>query len=109
MIAAARRANVVTITAEPTPLDHADAATRAASAAGFQAEYDQWAAHADQLFGPGWESSCRHFLLDEAEEDEARRTGTRPRPAATVFTVRNDAGEQRQFVLRDGQPVAVRG
>ena len=94
--------------AEPTEQDRENATRRAEIAARFQAEYDQCAAWTEQVFGPGYEPSCRHFLLDKEDEDRCRRTGERPTPASTVFTVRHaDTGEKRHFVLRDGQPVKV--
>ena len=37
-------------------------------------------------FGPGWLPYGRHYLVDKAEEERARRSGQRPQAAATVFT-----------------------
>jgi hypothetical protein len=86
-----------------TPQDLANAAVRQAIAARFQAEYDQCATHAETLFGPGYEPSDYHFLLDKADEDRCHKTGERPMPAATVFTVRHaEIGEKRYSMLRDG-------
>src|SRR5262245_45727361 len=89
----------------PTAQDRANARVRRKIAARFQPEYDACLLLAEQVFGPGWLSSHRHFLLDKDEEERARRTGERPVPAATVCTVCNDAGDQRHFVVgEDGRP-----
>jgi len=48
----------------------------------------------------------RHYLVDKDEEDAGRRDGGKIRAAATVFTVKNAAGEKRHFtVAEDGQVV----
>jgi len=65
------------------------------------------AAWAEQCFGPGYEPSHRHFLVDKEDEAACRRSGKRSTPIATVYSVRNEAAEQRHFILRNGQPVAV--
>jgi hypothetical protein len=91
--------------ATPTAYDHDIARVRREIAERQQAEYDEclgWALHA---FGPGWLPSGRHFLLDKTEEDRVRYTGERPRPEATVYTVRNDTGDKRYFTIMDGQVV----
>jgi hypothetical protein len=64
-----------------------------------RAEYDACLELARRAFGPGWEPSHRHFLQDRDEEDRCRRTRERPRAAATVYTVKNAAGEQRHFTV----------
>jgi hypothetical protein len=51
------------------------------------------------------EPSRRHFLRGKGYEDGIRRNGERPTAAATMFTVGNDAGEKRHFMLRDSQRV----
>jgi hypothetical protein len=92
----------------PSAQDIENARLRAEIAARFKAEYDQCAAWAEQLFGPGYEPSHRHFLVDKQDEDRCRHTGERPTPAATVFTVRHiETGERRHFMLPDGKPVEV--
>jgi len=53
----------------------------------------------------GWLPSHRHFLLEKEEEERARSTGEKPRAAATVFTVRNVAGEKRHFTVEDGHVI----
>lgn len=55
-------------------------------------------------FGPGWEPSCRHFLVDKAEEDACRKSGEKPRAAATVYTVKKE-GQKRHFSVEDGTVV----
>ena len=93
---------------EPTVQDTENARVRAEIATRLQAEYDQCGAWAEEAFGPGYKPSCRHFLLDKETEDHCRRTGERPIPAATVYTVRHEQTlEKRHFVLRDDKPVAV--
>jgi hypothetical protein len=72
------------MTPEPTAQDQHNAAVRAEIAARFQAQHGECAAWAEQLFGPGWEPSCRHYLVDHDDEDRCRRTGERPPAAATV-------------------------
>lgn len=90
----------------PTPQDEHNAAIRAEISARFRRDWDECAAHAERLFGPGWRPSHRHFLVDKDAEEVARRTGTRPVAAATVYTVRR-GDERRHFMLRDGEPVEV--
>jgi hypothetical protein len=92
--------------AQPTALDIENARIRGAIAARQQAEYDLALGYALEAFGPGWLPSHKHFLLDKAEEDRCRHTGERPRPAATVVTVKNAAGDRRHFTVQaDGQVV----
>jgi hypothetical protein len=93
---------------EPTAQDIDNAAVRADIAARFQQAWDECAAHAAQLFGHDFEPSCRHYLTDKEDEATCRRTGARPTPAATVYTVRHrETGDKRHFVLRDGVPATV--
>ena len=95
---------------EPTAQDVENARIRQEIAERFQREYDQCAAWAEQLFGPRYEPNHRHFLLEKEDEDRCRRTGERPTPAATVFTVRHaETSERRHFIIREGQPVEVAG
>src|SRR5207253_745067 len=69
-----------------------------------EADYVQCLSLALKAFGPGWLPSGRHCLTDKDEEERARRTGERARATATVYTVRNAAGECRHFsVADDGQ------
>jgi len=92
----------------PTAQDIENARIRQEIAARFQAEYNQCAAWAEQLFGTGYQPSHRHFLVDKEDEDRCRHTGERPTPAATVFSVRHiESGERRHFLIRDGKPVVV--
>lgn len=56
-------------------------------------------------FGPGWLPSHRHFLVLREEEERVRYTGERARPSATVYTVKNAAGEQRHFRVEGGKVV----
>jgi hypothetical protein len=37
-------------------------------------EYAECLHWAMEAFGPGWEPSCRHFLVEKDEEERARRT-----------------------------------
>src|SRR5262245_23954043 len=62
------------------------------------------------LSGPAvGDSTLRHITgyatKDKDEEERARRCGSRPTPAATVYTVKNDAGEQRHFTVEDDQVI----
>jgi hypothetical protein len=78
--------------AQPTAGDHQNARVRREIAARQEAEYRECEAWALEAFGPGWLPSGRHFLLDHDEEERVCYTGERPRPEATVYTVRNAAG-----------------
>lgn len=82
----------------PTERDLENAAYRAEVAARMAEEYGRvrgWAL----VFGEGWLPSRRHFLVDKDEEDRVRYTSERPVAAATVYTVKNRAGEQRHFTV----------
>jgi len=81
---------------EPTDLDQENAARRQAIADKFRAEYARAEALACSVFGPGWKLTGRHMLLDKDQEDEARRTGTRAVPVATVITAEK-GGVKRHF------------
>lgn len=83
-------------TPQPTDLDRENAARRQAIADHFRAEYARAEALACSLFGPGWKPTGRHMLLDKDQEDEARRTGTRAVPVATVITAEK-GGVKRHF------------
>jgi hypothetical protein len=93
---------------QPTDGDRENARLRQEIAARQRADYDACLRLAEQAFGAGWVPSHRHYLVEKAEEDRCRCMGERPRPAATVFTARNDAGDRRHFVIgEDGQPREV--
>lgn len=67
-------------------------------------EYAECLTMALKAFGPGWLPGHRHFLIDKDEEDRVRYTGEKARVAATVYTVRNEAGQPRHFtVAEDGK------
>jgi hypothetical protein len=82
---------------QPTAHDLEIARIRDAIARRQQEEYDRCLAWAEKAFGPGWLPRGRHFLLEKDDEDRSRATGEKARPAAVVYTVRNDAGESRHF------------
>ena len=90
---------------QATDQDRANAKLRQEIAECLAQEYAQVQAWAEEAFGSGWVPSHRHFLLDRDEEDRARRSGDRPKAAATLYTVQNDGGEQRHFTIEDGQVV----
>jgi hypothetical protein len=93
----------------PTEQDRRNAAVRAEIAARFQADYEQCLAWAEPLFGQGFIPAYRHYLVDHDDEERCRQSGGRPPAAATVYTVRNAAGDKRHFMLKDGRPVEVSG
>jgi hypothetical protein len=93
--------------APPTARDRENARRREAIADRQAQEYRQVLAWAQAAFGVGWLPSHRHFLMTNEAEEQARNTGERPQAAATVYTVKNAAGDRRQFVVRDGRPVEV--
>jgi hypothetical protein len=88
-----------------TDRDRANARLRRQIAERQARAYAQVLALAEAAFGPGWLPSARHYLVDHDEEDRARRTGDRPQAAATVYTVKNAAGDQRHFTVDSGQVV----
>jgi hypothetical protein len=90
---------------EPTARDLENAARRQAIAERQQAEYNQVLLWALGTFGPGWLPSCRHFLVDHAEEARVRYTNKRPQIAATVYTVKRDDGCKRHFTADAVQQV----
>lgn len=94
---------------EPTAQDRLNAAVRAEIAARFQFEYDQCLGWAEALFGRGWTPAYRHYLVDKDDEERCRRSGERPPAAATVYTVRNAAGDKRHFTLTDERPIETIG
>lgn len=94
---------------QPTAHDRRSAAVRAEIAAGFQAEHNECLGWAEAIFGPGWTPAYRHYLVDRDDEERCRRSGERPPAAATVYTVRNTAGDKRHFMLKDGRPTEVTG
>src|SRR5437879_2784613 len=84
---------------QPTAWDHESARIRRDIAEKMQGEYDACQAWAVKVFGPGWEPSCRHFLLEKDHEDHCRKTGERPKASFTVYTAKNDQGEARHFTV----------
>jgi hypothetical protein len=95
--------------AAPTDQDRENARMRQEIAERMEAEYAECLALAIRAFGPGWLPSHRHFLVDKDEEEWHRRTGEKVRPAATVYTVKNAAGEQRHFTAHGGNVVPCEG
>lgn len=82
---------------EPTDLDRENAARRQAISDRFRSQYEEARALAEQVFGPGFRPTGYHYLVEKDAEDEARRTNTKPTPAATVITCQNARGEKRHF------------
>lgn len=88
------------VSPEPTAYDHEIARTRREIADRFEREYTEVLKLALGAFGPGWRPSHRHYLVEKEDEEQARRTGGRPKAAATVFTVRHvDDGRARHFTV----------
>lgn len=87
---------------EPTSQDRQNAAIRDAIAQKQAEEYGRCLRLATEAFGPGWRPSHRHMLISKEEEEKHRCTGEPAIPAATVYTVRNDAGDKRHFTVEDG-------
>lgn len=87
--------------AAPTTRDHENARIRREIAEKQEAEYAECMAMALKAFGPDWLPSHRHYLVDIVEAERVRYTSERPRAAATVYSVRNAAGEARHFTVRD--------
>ncbi len=83
----------------PTPQDLDNSETRRRIAEEFQNRYNQVLRWAMGKFGPGWLPSHRHELIEKEEEDRCRHTGERPKPAYTVYTVKNSIGRQRHFTV----------
>src|ERR1043165_6501332 len=90
----------------PTAQEYENARIREEIARAQEEQYAECCLWALKTFGPGWEPRCRHFLLDKIDEERCRRTGEKPVPAATVYTVRNEPGEKRHFtVSEEGQVI----
>jgi hypothetical protein len=89
-----------------TAKDRENARVRREIADRQEAVYSECLAWAQTAFGNGWRPSHRHFLLDRDEEDRVRHTRERPQPAATVYAVKNPAGEIRHFTIENGVVVA---
>jgi hypothetical protein len=87
--------------AQPTAQDLENARIRRQIADRQEAEYAEVLRLALGAFGPGWTPSHRHFLVEKEEEERVRYTGERPSAAATVYTVKNEAGEARHFTASD--------
>lgn len=88
---------------QPTRQDLDNAASRAAIS---QRQNEAWGrvnAWALGAFGQGWEPVGRHYLVDKAEEDAARREDRSPEVAMAVYCVQNDAGRRRYFTVDDGR------
>src|SRR5271169_330421 len=90
---------------EPTKHDRENARIRREIADRQAQAYGQVLAWALGAFGPGWEPSHRHFLVDRDDEARARYTNERPQAAKTVYTVRDAAGNARHFTVEDGKAV----
>jgi hypothetical protein len=88
---------------EPTAHDRQNAAIRDAIAQKQAEEYGDCLRLATRAFGPGWLPSHRHMLISKEEEEKHRRTGEPAIPAATVYTVKNAAGDKRHFAVEDGK------
>src|SRR5205823_591279 len=85
---------------QPTEYDREIARTRQEIATRLEREYTQVLMWALGAFGPDWRPSHRHYLVEKEDEEEARRTGARPKAAATVFTVRHiDDDHARHFTV----------
>lgn len=82
---------------EPSHLDRENARRRQAIADHFRHQFLEALALAEQVLGPGWDPTGYHYLVEKDAEDVARRTNTKPVPAATVISCRNAAGENRHF------------
>jgi hypothetical protein len=87
----------------PSRRDIDNAAAREAIA---QKQNEAWGrvyAWALGAFGPGWEPVGRHYLVDKAEEDAARREDRSPAVAMTVYCVKNGASRRRYFTVDEGK------
>jgi hypothetical protein len=81
---------------EPTALDIDNARRRQEIADRFRAQAAQTEALACSLFGTGWKPTGYHYLVEKDAEDQARRSGTKPTPSATVISVEK-GGMKRHF------------
>lgn len=88
---------------QPTDQDRNNARIRREIAERQAREYAQVLEWATAAFGPGWLPRCRHFLVEVEEEERVRYTGERAKAAATVYTVSNEAGQDRHFTIKDGK------
>jgi len=84
---------------QPTEQDRENARIRQKIAERQAREYDQILVWALAAFGPGWIPRGRHYLVEKDEEERARHTGEKAEAAATVYTVRNEAGQARHFAV----------
>lgn len=91
-------------TIEPTERDRENARIRQAIADVQERQWQECYLLALGAFGPGWLPSGRHFLVAKDEEDACRKSGAKPKPAATVYTVKKD-GQKRHFTVEDGTVV----
>ncbi len=90
---------------EPTQQDIENAAMRREIAERQMLEYAECLKWAIGAFGVGWLPSHRHCLVSKEEETRVRYTGQRAVAAATVYTVKNAAGDRRHFTIKDGAVV----
>lgn len=79
---------------EPTQQDRENARRRRFIADHFRAQYEEALALAEQVLGSNWEPTGFHCLVEKDEEDRARRTNTKPVPAAKVITARKEDVER---------------
>src|SRR2546428_820672 len=75
---------------QPTDGDRENVRIRREIAERMEAEYVEVLKLALGAFGPGWEPSHRHFLLDKDDEERVRYTEERPKAVATVYTVKSE-------------------
>lgn len=88
--------------AKPNDRDRANAEMRAALAQKQNELYGVVMAWSTTLFGEGYLPVGRHYLVDKAEEDAARKEDRPPAVEMTVYCVKNDAGRRRYFTVDDG-------
>ena len=90
---------------QPNRQDVENARIRQEIAERQEREYIECLKWALGAFGPGWLPSHRHFLVSKEEEERHRQTGEKATVAATVYTVKNAAGEARHFSIENGKVV----
>ncbi|SRR5579883_1439259 len=90
---------------QPTDQDRENARIRQEIAERQAREYAQVLEWAAAAFGPGWLPRCRHYLVEIDEEERVRYTSERPKAVATVYTVRNKAGQEKHFTVDDGKVI----